>query len=407
MTGPVAPDKARPGWASLPLRLAPWLAVAAMAALMRRRRASGPVTAPTPRRTPWAFEVAEPGRGRNAHAPWAIPTLGWKDILWRAYRDIGRDRLPSLAGGVTFYLLLATFPALAAFVSIYGLFMNVDSVATQLARLSDILPDDAVNLIGDQLMRLAAQKHEALGAAFAVSMLVSIWSANAGMKALFDGLNVAYGEVEKRPYLKRSLITYGATLGSVFFLAAAAAMTVAAPISLHALGLRQIHLWLTPLRWLAVYLMAAGGFTVFYRVGPSRAPARWRWVACGGLAAALAWMAGSLVFSWGVNHFGHFGATYGSLGAVIGFMLWMWFSLMVVLIGGVLNAEIEHQTARDSTRGPPRPLGSRGAVMADSVGPAFTISSRQATDLARSFAQRRIDGLKSLLKSALRDRRLS
>jgi membrane protein len=119
MTEPVSAETSRPGWASLPLRLAPWLAVAAMAILMRRQGARGPAAARTPRRTPWAFEVAEPGRGRNAHAPWAIPSLGWKDILWRTYRDIGRDRLPSLAGGVTFYLLLATFPALAAFVSIY------------------------------------------------------------------------------------------------------------------------------------------------------------------------------------------------------------------------------------------------------------------------------------------------
>jgi membrane protein len=257
------------------------------------------------------------------------------------------------------------------------------------------------------MMRLAAQKHAALSAAFAVSMLASIWSANAGMKALFDGLNVAYGELEKRPFLSRSLITYGATLGTVLFLAMAAAMTVAAPISLHALGLHRVHVWLTPIRWLVVYGMAAGAFTVFYRVGPSRAPARWRWVVCGGLVAALAWMAGSLIFSWGVNHFGHFGATYGSLGALIGFMLWVWCSLMVVLIGVVLNAEIEHQTARDSTTGPPLPLGSRGAVMADTVGPAFTVSAREARDLARGFAQGRIEGLKSLLRDSLRGRHLN
>jgi len=407
MSEPPLADKARPGWASLPLRLAPWLAVATMAILMRRQSAARTAAARPPRRTPWAFEVAEPGRGRNAHAPWAIPLLGWKDILWRAYRDIGRDRLPSLAGGVTFYLLLATFPALAAFVSIYGLFLNVNSVAKQLDRLSDILPDDAVNLIGDQMMRLAGQKHEALGAAFAVSMLASIWSANAGMKALFDGLNVAYGEVEKRSYLIRSVITYGATLGSVLFLAMAAALTVAAPISLHALGLHQVHVWLTPLRWLGVYGMAAVAFTVFYRVGPSRAQARWRWVACGGLVAALAWMGGSLGFSWGLKHFGHLGATYGSLGALIGFMLWVWFSLMVVLIGGVLNAEIEHQTARDSTRGPPLPLGSRGAVMADTVGAAFTVSARDARDLAKGFARRRIEAAKDFVRDWVRDSRLS
>jgi membrane protein len=152
-------------------------------------------------------EAGGRARGRDAAAPWRIPLLGWKDIAWRTYRAIGRDRLPALSGGVTFFLLLAVFPALAAFVSVYGLFLDLGRVERQLDELAAILPREAVGLIGDQMVRLASRPGSTLGAAFAGSTLASIWSANAGMKALFDGLNVAYGETEKRPYLRRTLVT--------------------------------------------------------------------------------------------------------------------------------------------------------------------------------------------------------
>src|SRR5471030_2926362 len=184
------------------------------------------------------------------------------------------------------------------------------------------------------------------------------------MKSLFYGLNISYNETEKRPYMRRTLITYAATLGALAFLTAVSAITVAAPLFFHDLGLHYLRYWWLPLRWLAVYLMAGSVFTLLYRFGPSRADARWRWVFCGGFAAALFWMAGSLGFSWYVNNFTHFGVTYGSLGAMIAFMLWVWVSVMVVLIGAELNAEIEHQTAHDTTDGPPLPIGQRGAVMA-------------------------------------------
>jgi len=375
----------------LPGGFAPWLAVLAMAAFWprARRRAAGGAVQP-PRLTPAEFEAAEPHRGRAARSPWRIPWLGWKDVLWRTYREISRDRLSARAGGVTFYLLLATFPAIAAFVSLYGMFLDVDSVERQLLRMTSIFPQDAVNLIGEQMLRLATQKHGTLGAAFVVSTLVSAWSANAGMKALFDGVNIAYNEIEKRAWLHRSLITYTATSAALVFLTAITAVTVAAPVLFHALGLHEVHLWWTPVRWLAVYLLAGGAFTLIYRYGPSRAPARWRWVAPGGFVAALLWIGGSLGFTTYVNNFTHFGVTYGSLGAMIGFMLWIWVSVMVVLIGAELNAEIEHQTAHDTTAGEPRPLGERGAAMADTVGSAFTVSPREARDYVTSFASRQV-----------------
>ncbi len=402
-----ADDKAgsdRSWIARLPTRAAPVMAAAAAATaaagLWLRRKVGRLPEAPSvaPPLTPEEHDAAEPGRGRAARWPWAIPSRGWKDILWRTYHAVGRNRMGAVAGGVTFYLLLAAFPGLAAFVSVYGLFMDISGVETQLHELGRVFPADVVNLIGQQMFRLAGQRQSTLSLAVVGGALASAWSANAGMKALFDGLNVAYGEAEKRPFLLRSLITYTATLGSLTFLVAVTLLTVAAPVFLATLGLPQVAVWLAPVRWLAVYAIAAGGFTLVYRFGPSRAHARWRWVACGGGGAALVWMAGSMGFSTYLANFTHFGATYGSLGAVIGFMLWVWFTVMVILVGAELNAEIEHQTAWDTTVGPEQPMGGRGAVVADRLGPAFAVSPREARDWLRDFLGRQVDEVRRFLR---------
>ena len=350
-----------------------------------------------------APDAVEPKRGREARWPWAIPSRGWKDILWRAWHQAGRSRLGVVAGGVTFYLLLAAFPALAAFVSVYGLFLDLGGVERQLDQLSRFFPREVITLVGQQMVRLATQKPTDLSMALVTGALASLWSANAGMKALFDGLNVAYGEVEKRPFLLRSLITYGATLGALVFLVAVTAFTVAAPLYLRSIGLRDVAAQFDRARWLTLYLVAVAGFALLYSVGPSRTPPRWSWVVCGAAGAALAWMGGSMGFSTYLNNFTHFGATYGSLGAVIGFMLWVWFTVMVILWGAVLNAEIEHQTVHDTTVGAPAPMGARGAVVADSLGPAFTLSPRQAVEQTWAFLGRQAAWLDRLVRGQPRD----
>ena len=349
-----------------------------------------------PINTPDSLDWAEPGRGRKADAPWRIPLLGWKDILWRAYRKLSHDSLPSVAGGVTFYVLLATFPAITAFISVYGLFLDPSTVEHILYRLSAILPNAALELIGGQMVYLAAQRHEVLSAAVALSTLFSVWSANAGMKALLVGLNVAYGEREKRRYFERTVFTYAITLSLVTVLSGILVLMAGAPLLLDAIGLRGVTLGWAPLNWLTVYLIAAAGFILIYRYGPSRRRALWRWVSFGGAGAALLWMVGSLAFTAYLDNFTHLGVTYGSLGAVVGFMLWLWFSVMVLLIGAELNAEIEHQTAVDSTIGPPVPFGERGAVVADTVGKALMVSPQEARDLAGSYVRRQMAKLARL-----------
>ncbi|MBI1406415.1 MAG: YihY family inner membrane protein [Caulobacter sp.] len=373
--GPGAKAKTVARWArNRPYQLLPWIVLTAAIGFWPRGRVEVVVT---PAKeglsddrimTPAAFEAAEPGRGRIARHPAHIPPRGWRDIVWRVGKEIFVDRLPSVAGGVTFYALLAIFPAIAAFVSLYGLFADVATVQAQLAQMSGVFPSSVVQIIGDQMLRLAGQQEGKLTIAFVISLLVSIWSANAGMRALFEGLNDAYDELERRPFFRQTAISYVCTFGALVFLVTVAGVLVALPILLKAIGLGEVLAVWGPLRWLLVLALAALAFTLLYRIGPSRARARWRWLTWGAVFASVMWIGGSLGLSFYLNTVAPFDATYGPLGAVIAFMVWVWFSILTILIGAELNAEIEHQTAEDSTTGPPLPMGERGARMADTVG---------------------------------------
>lgn len=339
-----------------------------LAGVLWPRKAQGAEPDPPGRSETFAGPVEtlrerEPGRGRGAHSPSQIPPRGWLDIAWRTVKEVGDDRLPAVAGGVTFYTLLAIFPGLGAFVSLYGLFADVNQAQAQFIGLVGIVPREFLGVIGDQMVRLAAAPPQKLGFAFGIALLLAIWSASSGVKALFNGLNVAYDEEEKRGFVGLSLLAVGATVSLIAFMTLLTLLLVAVPA-------------LTPgdtafgavARWLAALVLTTGLFSVLYRFGPSRAKPRWQWVSWGSAIAALLWMLGSLGFSAYVTNIGNYDRTYGPLGAVIAFMVWIWFSVLVILVGAELNAEIEHQTAVDSTTGPPMPMGARGAAMADTVG---------------------------------------
>jgi membrane protein len=270
---------------------------------------------------------------------------------------------------VTFYALLALFPAIAALVSIYGLFADPASIQQQLDAISGVLPGGAVDVIHDQLTRLAAQPRGTLGVSFVIGLVVALWSANGGIKALFDALNVVYGEKEKRSFIRLNAITLAFTVSMIGFVLVAMACIVALPVALNYLP-GFMGFILNIVRWPVLLVLVAVALAVIYRYGPSRDEPKWRWITWGSAFAALAWLGFSAIFSFYAAHFGSFNKTYGSLGAVIGFMTWMWLSVAVILLGAKLNAETEHQTARDSTEGSPKPLGARGAKMADTVGPS-------------------------------------
>ncbi|HEX6858934.1 MAG TPA: YihY/virulence factor BrkB family protein [Caulobacteraceae bacterium] len=386
-----AVDGARDYVRSRPYHLLPWVMLIAAGALWPKHRVLPPGLSEDRAMTPEAFEKAEPGRGRAATSPLEIPPLGWKDILWRTWRETMRDKLPIVAAGITFYVLLAIFPALGAFVSLYGLFSDVSTVQHQLQDLAPVVPASVLQIIGEQMMRLAATHSAKLTTAFFVSVLISVWSANAGMKVMLEGLNVTYDETEKRDFVPRTAMTYGATFATLMFLVTITSLLVGIPPLLRALGAQNWEVYWSPARWAVVYLVTTTAFAVAYRHGPSRRKARWRWVVVGAVVAALVWMLGSMSFSGYINHATRLDATYGPLGAVIAFMLWVWFSIMVLLLGAELNAEIEHQTACDSTTGEPMPMGQRGAAMADTVGQPF--SFRGAVRYAGGVVRRQTTNL--------------
>jgi membrane protein len=312
------------------------------------------------------------GRGRQAEKPTDIPAKGWKDIAWRVYDDNQNDRVLLVAAGVTFYALLALFPATAAIVSLYGLFADATTINEHLKLVSGFLPEGALEVIGDQVKRIASQGQGTLGVAFLGTLALSLWGANSGTKAIFDALNIIYKEREKRSFLQLTIRSLIFTIGAVALVLLAIVGIIAVPVILKVLGIPD---WsgaalLSMVRWPLLYLVILFALACLYRHGPSRTHPQWKWVTWGSAIAGGFWVIGSLLLSWYVAHFGSYNATYGSLGAVIGFMVWMWFSTIVVLVGGEINAEMEHQTAKDTTQGRKKPMGTRGAKMADELGEA-------------------------------------
>jgi len=315
--------------------------------------------------------AAEPGRGRKALSPVDIPVNGWRDIAWRVYAEIGNDRLLAVAAGVVFYGLLALFPAITALVSSYALFADAATIGKHLAFAGALMPAGAFGIVEEQITRIAQAGGGQLSSAFVIGLLVAIWSANAGMKAMIDALNVIYGETEKRSFVVLNLLSLTMTLGALAFLLLAIAAVVVLPLAFSWLGIESLgQRAVVLLRWPAIMIVIALALAVLYRYGPSRRVAKWRWLSVGAVVATLLWVAGSVLFSWYLSNFADYNATYGSLGAGIGLMMWLWLTSIAVLIGAELNAEIEHQTARDTTIGRTKPLGTRGAVMADTVGEA-------------------------------------
>ena len=262
-------------------------------------------------------------------------------------------------------------PAVAAFVSLYGLVADASTIDAHLSLAAGIFPAGAVDILHEQITKLVAKSDAKLSLGFLTGLAVALWSANAGMKAIIDALNVVYDEKEKRGLVKLNLVSLLFTFIALISLIVALAAIVVAPIIFSAVGLSSLlSVAIVVLRWPLLFILATVALALIYRYGPSRREARWQWLSVGSAAAAIGWLISSVLFSWYIANFGAYNATYGSLGAAVGMMMWMWISAIVILLGGELNAEIEHQTAHDSTVGDEKPLGRRGAVMADTIGTA-------------------------------------
>lgn len=310
--------------------------------------------------------------GVGAKSPTEIPARGWWAVAKRVYEEVNNNRILAVAAGVTFYALLALFPAIAAFVSLYGLVADTSKIAEHLNALAGFLPGGAIDVIGGQIQRLTSNKTGALGFAFFTGLGMSLWSANAGVKAIFDALNIAYDEREKRGFLMLNLQSLAFTLGAIVFIMAAVSAVVVLPVVLKFLWLGAITEWLLWAgRWPAMLLLIAGAIALLYRFGPSHDKgAKWRWITPGSLVAAIGWIAFSMLFSWYIGSFGNYNETYGSLGAAIGFLTWVWLSTTIVLVGAELNAEIEHQAGRQTGEGEPPATGPDGSKLPVKAKPA-------------------------------------
>ena len=257
---------------------------------------------------------ADQGRGRAANTP-EIPAKGWKDVLLRVYRGISEDRILLVAAGVTFYILLAIFPGIAALISIYGLFADPGSAASHLDTIANVAPGGAIEVLRDEMTRLATQGGTTLGFGFLISLIISLWTASSGIKGLFDALNIVYGEAEKRSFLGYYLRALALTLASIAFILVAIAIVVLLPVLLHFIPLPGgTDLLVKIARWPILFVLSTLALAVLYRYGPSRNQARWRWVTWGSALATMMWIVVSVLFSWYVANFGSFNKTYGSLG---------------------------------------------------------------------------------------------
>ncbi|HKF00338.1 MAG TPA: YihY/virulence factor BrkB family protein [Actinomycetes bacterium] len=310
----------------------------------------------------------EADRGREATGPQQIPPRGWRDVLLRLRRDLKEDQVPLVAAGVAFYAMLSLFPAMIAAISVYGLVVDPQQVADQVKRLTEIIPQDAANLIAGQLDSVARSTPRNLGVGLVVSVLVALWSASSGMKALVAGVNIAYDEHETRGFLKLRGLALALTAGAIVVVALALAAAVAFPAIVGELPggdlLATAASWL---RWPILAAFVIAGLAVLFRLAPDRDHPRFRWVSGGALVATAFWLLASVGFSFYVDNFGSYNQTYGSIAAVAILMLWLYLTAFLVLVGAELNSQLELQTRRDSTTGAEQPLGERGAVAADTV----------------------------------------
>lgn len=308
-------------------------------------------------------------RGREADTPGQIPKAGWRDVLLRTKREVSDDYMGLVAAGVAFFGLLAIFPALAALVSIYGLVADPAQVEQQMSGVLGMLPPQAAEILQNQMRSVASQPSTGLGWGVALGLLFTLWSAAKGVKALMQGLNIAYDEEESRGFFKLNGMALLLTVGAIVFGALALGLIAILPPVLSALGLPGwAETVISLLRWPLLAAAVVGMLAVLYRFGPDREEPKWRWVNWGSGVATVLWLVGSILFSVYVSNFGNYSETYGSLGAVVVLMMWFYLTSFVVLLGAELNAEMEHQTRRDTTEGRPEAMGERGAHVADTLG---------------------------------------
>ena len=304
--------------------------------------------------------------GNEAAVPIDIPALGWWQILKRTFHAMDEQNLSLLSAGVAFYFLVALFPLLTAFLSLYGLLGDPATLSEKLFSLGAWVPTQALELVRDQLDEVMSSRDGALGAGVVFGFIVGLWGAAKGSEALVRALNVTYREHSRKNMLVQRLIGMAVTLSMIAFMLVAVLTVAGLSFALDLIYLpAKVETVISYARWPLLWLLALTALAALYRFSPSREKPQWRWLNWGAMTATGMWLIGSLLFSLYVSNVGSYNDAYGTLGAVMVLMLWFWLTVFSILLGGQLNSELEYQTRRDTTAGKPLPLGERGAYVAD------------------------------------------
>ncbi|MEQ6201536.1 YihY/virulence factor BrkB family protein [Sulfitobacter sp. HNIBRBA2951] len=310
-------------------------------------------------------------RGRQADKPLEIPQRGWKDIAFRVKDEVSEDRVGLIAAGVAFYGFLSIFPAIAAIMALSGLVFSPTEVTEQLQSLSAFVPDDIIDIIISQAQAVTGSDEAGLGLTALVGVLISLYSASSGMGSLMDGINVAYDETEKRGFIRLKLVTLALTLFLIFGLLLSVSATLVLPAVLSYFGLGGVVDTIVIIASFAIVaVLSVFGLSVLYRYGPSRDAPEWAWASTGAVVGCALWIIGSAGFAYYVDSFGSYNESFGTLAGVVIMLTWLWLSAFIILLGAELNAEMEAQTARDTTQGRDLPMGQRDAEKADNLGEA-------------------------------------
>lgn len=304
--------------------------------------------------------------GGKAERRTEIPARGWIQVVKRGAKEAKADQVPLLAAGVAFYAFMAIFPALIAVVSIYGLFADPSTIANQLNSLTGTLPDEARNIIIDQVTALSTRR-QTLGISLVLSLLIALWSASAGTSNLLTAINVAYNEEEKRGFVKKRLLALGLTVAAIIFMVIILGLVAVSPPLLKVVfGTGALRWVLQIVGWLIVLVLVPAALALLYRLAPDRDAPRMKWASVGAVVATLIWLAASIGFSIYTSTFGNYAKTYGVFAGIVVLLLWLWLTMYAILLGAEINAEAEQQTIADTTKGEEKPLGERRAVKADS-----------------------------------------
>ncbi len=307
-------------------------------------------------------------QGRAAERPSQFRPTDWKAVLLRVWDNLGYHNLYLVAAGIGFFGMMALFPAIGALIGLYGLISDPQAIMGQVQSLREFMPSGAFGLVHDQIAELLSSERRTLSFGSFFALGVAIWSARLGVGALLDGVNIMYSERNERGFIAYYAVSLLITVVMVLVVLCAVLAIVVVPAAVQMMRFGSQAEWVASVvRWPVVLATVMFGLGILYRYGPQRTNAKISWITWGSVLATALWLLGSLAFSWYVSKFADYNATYGSLGAIVGLMMWFYVSAYAILLGAELNAEMEHQTARDTTADPRRPMGKRGAYVADHI----------------------------------------